>query len=227
MKPEKHLILFLTLLLLIVACQQEKAPVISANYFPLEKGRFNEYLVTEIRHAINQAPVTSVYQLREVIGEAYTDASGTKVFPITRSRKSGTDRWEIDSIIPTWTTTDKAFRIENGHTIVKLKFPIETYQYWNGNEYNTLGERFFELRNVGKSFSSDFTDFENTVTVLQQNDSTLVSLKRNQEIFADQIGLIHRERTRLYYCSTNDCVGKGQILYGTKEIMQLVHSGKL
>lgn len=155
------------------------------------------------------------------------DASGTTVYQIERSRKSRTDNWVTDSTITTWKTTDKAIRVENGQAIVKLRFPVENQLHWNGNEFNSLGEQNFELRNVDKSFYTDLTNFENTVTVLQQNDSTLVSLKRQQEVFADQIGLIHREQTSVYYCTTTDCVGKGQILYGIKQVMTLTHFGKL
>lgn len=227
MKLKKKSATFFLLLLVIVSCESSKVPAVNFNYFPLETGQFAEYSVTETRYSIGQPPVTSIYQLREVIGLSYMDASGATVYQIGRSRKDGTDNWVTDSIITTWKTTDKGIRVENGQAIVKLRFPVESQLRWNGNEFNSLGEQTFELKNVDNPFSTDLTNFENTVTVLQQNDSTLVSLKRRKEIFADQIGLIHRERTSIYYCTTNDCVGKGQILYGIKQVMTLTHSGKL
>src|SRR5690606_19725223 len=143
----------------------EHSSVLERNYFPLATGLVFEYQVTETRYAINQPAVSSVYRLREVVGETYPDNSLTAIFPIIRSKKRGTDRWETDSIIPAWITADKAIRIENGHTIVKLRLPAEFAQRWNGHEYTTLGEQVFESRSVGQPFSTDFADFENTVTV--------------------------------------------------------------
>lgn len=227
MKSKKYSLPFSLSLLIIVSCESQKVDDADDDYFPLAIGQFAEYAVTETRYSISQPPVTSVYRLREVVHSTYRDGAGNTIFQIERSRKSGTDNWITDSTITTWKTPDRALRVENGNAIIKLRFPIENRERWNGNELNSLGEQYFEIKNVRRSFSTDQTNFENTVTVLQQNDSTLVSLKRRKEVFADQIGLVFRERTSVYYCTTYDCAGKGQILYGTKQIMTLSNSGKL
>ncbi len=202
-------------LLLLVGCERSDSPRPDPGYayFPLETGTFREYEVTETRYALAQPAQTRTYQIRETVGPKYTDASGQDVYTLERSVWEG-NTWQTDSIGAAWRTVDRAFTIENGQTFVKMQFPVRERSRWNGNLFNTLGDQFFEVETVDKPLILGTLPFDKTLSVVQQNDSTLLSLRRSRETYARNIGLIKREQTSVQYCGTPDCLGKGIIDYG-------------
>lgn len=215
--------------MLLAACQSKKEPDLSAGYeyFPLETGTFAEYEVIETRYFMWQEPLTRVYQVREDIASPYTDAEGKTVYRIQRSVKYNGEDWQPDSVMQAWRTADRGIRVENGNPIVKLRFPVASMSQWDGNEYNSVGEQRFKIQEVGHTVQIGATDFENTLTVLQQNDSSLVSLKRIREVFAPGVGLIKKEKTVLNYCSVGECARKGHVDFGIRQITTIYRSGKL
>ncbi|GAB3165325.1 hypothetical protein [Telluribacter humicola] len=213
------------LLLLMIAgmafsCQTDKQPTpnMGYDYFPLEVGQYVEYQVQETRYSLAQSPASRTFQRRETITDTYTDATGQTIYLIERSVLQMNGEWKTDSLMTSWRTTERAMRTENGRTEVKLFFPVTERQRWNGNLYNQQEERIFEATQVAKPITLGTQPFEHTVTVVQQNDSTLVALRRLREVYAKNVGLVQRERVFLQYCSTPDCAGQGKIDYGIKEI---------
>lgn len=215
------------LVLAFAACERADAPQVDPgyDYFPLTTGSFREYEVTETRYALAQPAQTRNYQIREALGSKYTDASGQDVYPLEGSIREG-NTWRADSISLIWRTADRAFRSENGLTFVKIQFPVKEGLRWDGNLYNTLTERLFEIKKGNKPLTLGAFTFDQTLTVVQQNDSTLLSLHRSQETYARNIGLVRREQASVQYCGTPDCVGKGIIDYGFTKSMVLKNYGR-
>ncbi|MEZ4905470.1 MAG: hypothetical protein R2822_28740 [Spirosomataceae bacterium] len=172
--------------------------------------------------------MTRQYQLKELVTERYTDASGQSAYRITRFRRDfDGQRWQADSTIILQLKFDHAIRNENGRDFVKMIFPANHKTTWNGNLYNNLGEDRYELENIQKSFKIGETNFPQIVTVIQQNDSTLVNQDKRIEVYAVNVGLIYRERINVQYCSnTPNCIGKAQIDFGTKQYIRFKRSGK-
>ncbi len=218
---------FFVFALSLVACERADSPPVDSgyDYFPLETGSFWEYEVTETRYALAQPAQTRTYQIREVTGPKYTDASGQDVYPLERSVREG-NTWRADSVSLIWRTAERAFRSENGLTFVKIRFPVKEDLRWDGNLYNTLRERLFEIKNSDKPLTLGAYTFDQTLTVVQQNDSTLLSLRKNQETYARNVGLIRQEQTSVQYCGTPNCVGKGLIDYGFTKSMVLKNYGQ-
>ena len=216
------------LLLLCLAC--ERVPSVPSTpdyaYFPLIEGQISEFEVTETIYALNQPPRTRTYQVRETTGVKYTDAMGQDVYPITRAIKNQLGEWVSDSVSLAWRTTDMALRVENGHTYLKIQFPASESARWNGNLFNSLGEQFYEITALDQSRRIGLTVYDKTLTVVQQNDSTLLSLRRSQEIYAEGVGLIQREYTSVQYCGTSACRGRGIIDYGITQLSTLTHYTK-
>jgi hypothetical protein len=79
---------------------------------------------------------------------------------------------------------DCAIRNENGQEYVKMMFLPSEKLAWNGNIYNNLGEDEYVLKNVNKVFQLGETTFDRAVTVVQQNDSTLVKQDKRIETYA-------------------------------------------
>lgn len=208
--------LWAALLLSGLGCERSTSPNPTPGYayFPLITGQSAEYEITETTYALAQAPTTRTYQLRETTGVPYTDASGQDVYPLERAHQNPQGEWVSDSVFLAWRTPQWALRGENGATLVKIQFPISEGTRWNGNLYNTMPDQTYQITSVDKAVKTNFGTYDKTMTVVQQNDSTLLSLRRNQEIYAEDIGLIQRERTFVQFCGTPDCRGRGIIEYG-------------
>ena len=222
--------IFIVLLGILWGCGvSETTPFdLGYDYTPLETGRFVVYDVSEQQFPLNAPPVTRNYQLREIITGTYSDITNQTAFRIERQRRaSATQKWDVDSVWTARRDTDRLIRNENGRDYIKLIFPPQERLVWNGNVFNNLGEDKYEFKNVGKAFKIGDQNFEQTVTVVQQSDSTLVNQDKRVEIYAKGVGLIFRERVLLQFCSSSPaCVGKAQIDFGSRQILRVRSYGK-
>ena len=176
------------------------------------------YDVQQTQYALTQSPTTKIYQLKE---DATMDSDGTTIRIERYRRENDTQKWAIDSVFLAKKEIDKALRTENNVTFVKLLFPVSEGLKWNGNAYNSLGNDIYELKKLNQSFQTNGQNFNRTLTVIQQNDSTLVDLKRRMEIYAEGIGVIYQEKTNISYCNSGDCLGRGKIDFGTKYVVKI------
>ena len=193
------------------------------DYVPLETGRFIIYDVDERQYSLTAPPIQRTYQLKEVTGLAYTDVTGSPAFRLLRYRRSGESQsWQADSIWSVRRINDEAIRTENGIDFVKLRFPVSDQLRWDGNRYNAIGEDPYETRNSGQPYRVSDKQFDQTVTVIAQQDSTLVSQDKRIEVYARPVGLIYKERVQLQYCTSSPaCIGNYQIDYGIRQVYRI------
>jgi len=166
--------------------------------------------------------------LKERTGLPYTDAAGGTSFRIHRFRRAAADQpWLADSILSARVSPMQAIRTENGISQVVLQFPLAANQRWNANAFTNLEPDDVELRNIWQVFRVLDKRYDQTVTVVQQDDSTLVAQDRRMAVYAPDIGLIYRQRVQLRFCTARpDCIGKAQIDYGIRQTYQLLTYGK-
>lgn len=197
-------------------------------FFPTEIGRFIEYDVVEEEYTLGKSALIRQYQWKEVMAERYTDPAGQPICRIARFRRAADgQRWEADSTITLRLATDHAVRNENGKDYVKMVFPPSEKKVWNGNLYNTGGNDSYELKHVNKPYIVGKTPFERTVTVVQQEDSTLVNQDKRVEVYAADVGLVYRENIQLQFCSSvPSCVGKARIDFGIRRYVRFRNAGK-
>lgn len=185
-------------------------------FYPL-LGQMVIYDIQEIQYALTTVPVIKNYQLKEIVTSISMDGVGKEALRIERYRRENdTQKWVINSVFLAKKEIDKALKTENNVTYVKLIFPVSEGLKWNGNAYNSLGNDTYELKKLNQSFQTNGQIFPKTLTVVQQNDSTLVDLKRRIEVYAEGIGVIYQEKINVSYCNSSDCLGKGKIDFGTK-----------
>ncbi|GAB3781920.1 hypothetical protein GCM10028818_36720 [Spirosoma horti] len=217
-------------LALVSGCQSATTEPASSDlaYFPLETGQFYIYTVQEDQYPLQGAPMQRNYQIKEVVGAPYTDVAGQTAYRLTRYRRvTDNQPWQADSVWSARLVTNEAIRTENGQDFVSLLFPISNGSSWNGNRYNTFGPDEYEVRNAGQPFRVLEKSFNETVTVVAQDDSTLVSQEKRVAVYARQVGLIYKERTYRRFCITSSgCIGKNQIDYGTRQVYRIQTYGK-
>ncbi len=200
---------------------------IGYDFFPLETGRFIAYDVQETRYSLASVPVVSAYQVKERIGEAFTQTESIASYRLERFRRtSETQPWQLDSVYTVRRETIRAVRTEHNVAYIKLVFPVIEGLRWNGNVFNANGSETYELRKLDQPLRVGNLAFDRTLTVTQQADSSLVSLQRRTECYARSIGLIYRENTQLFYCNAPNCLGKGTIDFGTQLIYRIRTHGK-
>ncbi len=216
-------------LLLFSRCETDTQLIISDyEYFPVFIGQYQVFEVTESLYSLSGSPIHSKYYVKEQISQSYEYPNQEKIYKIERFKKQMVSQsWKIDSVWTTQLLINKAIRTENNSSIVKLYFPIQTGQFWNKNELNSFSSQKVSYQDKGKDFKIDTKVYQNTVSVVIKNDSSLISKNSNFEIYAPKLGLIYCENKNLAYCqSTPSCIGKGQIDYGFIKKMKLLEMGQ-
>ncbi len=196
-------------------------PQDGGKFFYPSVGQSVIYDVEDTQYELTGKSTIKTYQLKEINVSTFKDAEGKEALRIERYRRENdTQKWTIDSIFIAKKEIDKALKTENNVTYVKISFPIKEGLKWNGNAYNSLGNDTYELKKVNQTFQTNGEKFDHTFSVIQQNDSTLVDLKRRIEVYAEGIGMIYQEKINVFYCNSGDCLGKGKIDFGNKHILK-------
>ncbi len=211
-------------------CQLPSTEPITSGYeyFPLETGQYRIYDVQEQRYGLQVAPVERTYQLKEQVDQSYTDVTGQTAYRLLRFRRATEqDSWQADSIWSARLVNNEAIRTENGQDFVKLMFPVRNSLSWNGNRRNASEADDYATRNAGQAYYVLDKRFDETVTVVAQDDSTLIGQDKRVDVYARQIGLIYKERTQLQFCTaTSACTGHSQIDYGIRQVYRIRTYGK-
>lgn len=223
-----HLVLNITSTMFLVCCSERVVRTVEDgfDFFPLHTGQFVELDVTRTVYQRFQPAETIRYLVRQTTGNSFMNADSQRVFNIQYSSKRPALGWKLDSVGMQWHTADKVLAQESGNTVTRVNLPVSNGLRWNANLLNNQNEQIFEAAKVGAPHNDIYLSFPNTLTIIRQDDSTLLSRKRYIEIYARDVGLIRRERIYLQYCYTADCLGKGVVNSGWREISIIQNYGK-
>jgi hypothetical protein len=220
MLSKKHA-LCLFVLFIIISCSGPDQPVSRSgnDYFPLESGQYSEFNVEKTRFSTDGQVSTKHYYIRKTTGKSFAQANGQLTFPLSYGHQQPDHSWYPDSASVSWQTISQVFEQETGQAVIRFTSPIHDGMSWDVNAYNQAGKRLCKVKDFGKPYRNGALYFPNTVTIVRQDDSTLLSKKKYIEIYARNVGLIMRERTHLNYCYTPDCLGKGIVDSGSREVI--------
>lgn len=226
---ESGLICLGLIVLLVAGCTTPDVvdqEVAGYTYFPLEAGRYIEYEINEVQYTVTSStPKTITYFLKEVCGQPYAGLTGVQQFPIERYKK-GTlaANWTLDSVWTAYRLPDRAVRVENNTAFVKITFPLAEESTWNGNLLNTYPAEAYKAHFEVPSPTQN--EFPGSLTVVQRQDSSLVSRFKRHEVYAPGVGLVYKEDTAWEYCQEPACIGSGKIDTGTSRITKIKSYGK-
>jgi hypothetical protein len=178
------------------------------SYFPLKTGNEIVYQITEITIDKTSAIYDTVsYQIKERVDSLFTDASGKPAYRLERYwRIDTTAQWVIKDVWVAQISDLNVQKVEENIRYVKLVFPVETEQMWDGNVYNDLDPQDYRILTVNIPETINDLSFDSVATVEQQNEESLISKKYAVEKFANNIGLVYKEITDLY---SQSMIGSG------------------
>lgn len=211
----RFLCFFLPVLGLVMACDQQQTEDFAIDYgydyFPLAIGAANIYQVDSIVYnpVIGgiQADSTSVY-LREVIVDSLLDESGNTWYRMERyQRYSDTLPWQIAQVLMLSRNKSEAIRTEDNLRFIKLRFPIELNESWDGNaafdasrDFAVAGENMAVFKNWNYQvletdgvYQEGVLLLNEVLTVQNADDENLIERRFAIERYAKGVGLVYRE----------------------------------
>lgn len=218
----------LIILMVSQSCNNDSAaPVNVYDYFPLEVGRYQIYDVKEEIYSSGQKePVVRSYQEKDEIERMSTDAEGISTYIFSRStRNAASDYWQKVKDFSVQEFPDKILTTIDNQTFVSLVFPIDFKVTWNGNLYNNLDVENYRYERINIANKVNNQAFNNTLTVLERKDTSLVNRYTGVKLYAMGTGLISDEQTAYQYCQDEDCIGSETIESGTHKTRLITEYG--
>ncbi len=166
------------------------------DYLPLTVGDWIEYKVdSTVYDDFTQSVDTFTFFHREQIVESYDDLEGREVYRVERFRKeSEGDTYRRILTFELLQTAQRAERKAFGQRIVPLTYPVSEGRTWDANAFNTDQSQDYEYLSVDDLESINGLDFQQSVRVLQANDTdNFVIREYAEERYARGIGLIYQE----------------------------------
>lgn len=177
------------------------------DYYPLEIGHYVTYDVDSIVFNDFTGQIdTFKYQKKHVIDSSFTDFGMLSYKLVRYQRPDSTQAWSLSDV---WHITRKKRSLEvaeENQRFIKLLFPPDDEQTWNGNQYidsvSTSPSNWWFWKPSEWEYATMEYDvpgsvnglqFDSTLTVLQQQDSTLIQNVYSIEKYAKHVGLIYKK----------------------------------
>jgi hypothetical protein len=200
----KKCLLFLISVALLASCTKENssdvAPAYYAyEYFPTDSGIVRHYKADSIFwDANNQAALDTIsYEIKEVIAGNYLDNENEVCQRIERYRKDSNGNWIIWKVISDKRSQFNAERFIDNVRYIKLKFPLNTSDKWNGNALNTLDAQYYQLTDLHQPGSINTLSFDSVCTVLQDDYIDATRQFYGMEKYAARIGMVYRREKNI------------------------------
>ena len=197
--------IYLLLLFFSFSCDpiDYSPPIHYDAYYPIELNNIKEYYVTNISHT-SFGKDTNYYFLKEIITEKFIDSEGDSAYRIERFWKTDTvSEYTIKDIWTTKKTSRSAEKVEENERFVKMVFPLNEYQFWNGNAYNSQDEQEYTVESIHKTFEINNSTFDSTVTIIHNYNANQIEYESEKEVYAIGEGLIYKENIILNINSGN------------------------
>lgn len=182
----------------LVSCSKENQGIetdFGYEYAGLELGKYVVYDVDSLFFDDFTGTVdTTIFKLKEVVAESYTDLEGDEAFVIHRYRKDhDTLSWYLQDAWNAKITSSNYQKVEENIRYVKLFFPVRDNSQWNGNAMNNYPKQSYEYTEIDKQETIGNKALNAVLTVEQEDDqNNLINPRLFEEKFAKNIGLVYK-----------------------------------
>lgn len=201
---KRHIIHFLIpifLFLIIgfsISCKKDTAlapPQLGENYFPIIKGSWISYKVDSITWNDFYTPIkidTFSYFIKLKIDTQFIDNENRETYVWRKYYKTDSTNWELTKNYSINKMAERVETLEENMRYVKLAFPVKNSTQWDMNAFNTLDatSSYYDEYDVPKTIN--FETYDSCVVVIHKDDETLISKDYFKEIYAKDIGLLHK-----------------------------------
>lgn len=191
--------------LLLIACH-DKTETLNIDYkygyFPLDTGKYITYAVDSISsYNSNNKKDTAHYQLKELVADTFYDADNELSYRLELYRRADNNSpWTIDRV---WYEKKAGYnvqKIEDDIRFIKLVFPPQQNETWDGNLYIPKTDPYRDFENwtynyesVDVPYSINGFSFDSSLTAVGVNDSSFVAKRLRKEVYAKHIGMVYQE----------------------------------
>ncbi len=201
---------------------------LGVEFYPVKVGDYRVYYTKTITYNLNGQIDTTAYLVKEIAEDSvvYSDGNTRIILGRYSSNLAGTN-WQKDSIWSVLSTNYNVIVSEANVDFVKLSFPVQENKKWDGNAANYKKVESYKLTDVRKPYSYDTLSYQSTLTVVHKDLLDPAKITKDDyriEVFAANIGLIHKLKIKINYCS--GCVENGKIDDGFIFEQKLIEFGK-
>ncbi|MCF6361405.1 MAG: hypothetical protein L3J29_11670 [Cyclobacteriaceae bacterium] len=227
----KRLLLAMVLVTTFLGCTKVIEPNFNdfgLQYYPTSLGDYRVYYTQTIRFNLNGSIDTTQYLVKELAEDSVVYSDGNARILLGRySSQLGEINWQKDSIWAVLINNSNVIMSEANKDYVKLSFPVLENKKWDGNATNSDESEYYELIDLENPYTYDTLSFENTLTVVQKDLIDPAKITEDNyriEVYAANIGLIHKLKIKINYCS--NCIENGKIDDGFIFEQKLIEFGK-
>lgn len=216
--------------LLFFACCKKQPDNFSVNYqynyYPIDSGHSITYNVDSVTFnydGINWNRDTVQYQMMVVFGDTIHDLLDSVNFLLSYyTRPNASSAWSAPYVTYCLRTQTNIQVIENDIRFIKLVFPPQLNETWNGNLYvpvdNNINSAYttfqgwtgYTYENVDTSMMLNGLNYNNAVVVSEDNSINNLTKNLRTEVYAPNVGMIYQEWESL---DKNNSIG-GNITLG-------------
>jgi len=213
----------------VISCEPSPEVVTTirgSEYFPLQVGHYLLYDVDSTHISLN-IESNFKFQLRMTVTGSFQNSGGNTTYVMQREKRAdASGEWTPAGTWSAWVDARNAVLVEGNERFIRLQFPINTGNQWNGNAMNSVG---------GDDFCDDkpcdiyaISAVEPDILVIHGDDKDLlVKYDARTETYRKDIGLVDKEMTILEYCTSQDCFGKQFVNEGIRYRQTLIGNGQI
>ncbi|MCF8219037.1 MAG: hypothetical protein K9J21_08630 [Bacteroidales bacterium] len=199
MMQNKLFTFFILIILGLAACDQKnEEPVdMKYRYFPVEENVYHIYQVDSVIWDDFYTPPridTVSMKIKKLIKSDFQDEENRTVFRVERFIKQhDTLNWNINKVYTLMKDSGRVIKTIDNQAIIKLVFPFDIGTAWDANIYNSNQPDEYEITEINGSQKVNDDSYENTITVEQENQQTLISNDQAYEVYAPDVGMIYKQ----------------------------------
>lgn len=201
----KNLLSWCTILFIFLAssCAKDKVedPMdLKKSYFPVEKGLIIEYSVDSIIWNDFSLPVkvdSFTYLVRYKIDTFFYDNTNKLTYKYVKSAFNDSLGWQVIQIGSVQSNDAGIELFENNVKIIKLTWPVRSGRTWDVNAFNGQKKKEALFTEVDVKKVQNNKNFDSCAVVLIEDETSLIKINFEQEIYSKNIGLIKKEVTHV------------------------------